>query len=109
MKKEKPNYFAVIPAVVRYDKRLSPQAKIIYAEITALINTRGYCFATNGYFAGLFDLNPISISRLISQLARNGCIDIQLERYKERKIILKPLPRGGINKIVKPNKLINKE
>lgn len=44
---ERPSYFAVIPASVRYDERLKPSEKILYAEITALINIKGYCYATN--------------------------------------------------------------
>ena len=48
-----PSYYAVIPANVRYDKTLPPLARLMYAEITALSNQYGYCFATNKYFAEL--------------------------------------------------------
>lgn len=37
---EKPNYFAIMPASVRYDKNLKPMEKIIYSEITALELTK---------------------------------------------------------------------
>ena len=97
--KEKPNYYAVIPATVRYNKELSPQAKLIYAEISALSNSNGYCWAGNKYFAELFGITTITVSRLISQLVQHKFIDTQLNRYSDRKIILK----GGINKNVKPN------
>ena len=36
-----PTYYAVLPADVRYDTNLSPQEKILYAEITALSNKEG--------------------------------------------------------------------
>ena len=32
---DKPNYYSVITAEVRYDKRLTPFAKLIYAEVPA--------------------------------------------------------------------------
>ena len=33
---EKPNYYAINPADVRYSKKLTPNATLLYAEITAL-------------------------------------------------------------------------
>ena len=79
---EKPNYYAIIPANVRYDKRLSANAKLLYGEITALSNKNGICFATNQYFANLYGLSSISISRLIKTLKDNGYISTQIT-YKK--------------------------
>ena len=47
MGKEKPNYYAIIPAEIRYDKKLTPNSKLLYGEITALANKEGYCWAGN--------------------------------------------------------------
>ena len=96
---DKPNYYAVIPAEVRYSEQLSPQAKLIYAEITALCNAKGFCYASNKYFADLYQISVITVSRLINQLIRHKFIDSELIRYRKRKLTLK----GGINKNVKPN------
>jgi len=38
----KPAYWAVVPATVRHDKGLRPNAKLIYAEITSPENDKGY-------------------------------------------------------------------
>ena len=70
----KPNYYAIIPASVRYDERLPPNAKLLYGEITALCNKEGRCWASNNYFAELYGMTKKSISRLIQQLHVIGYI-----------------------------------
>ena len=75
-------YYAIIPANVRYDKDLTANAKLLYGEITALCNEKGYCWATNQYFADLYGASTKSISRWIGQLVDKGYIKSQLA-YKE--------------------------
>lgn len=74
---EKPNYYAIIPANVRYDKNLRANEKLLYGEITALTNKEGYCWASNNYFANLYGTSPQAISRWINDLANNGYIHIE--------------------------------
>lgn len=75
---ENPNYYAIIPADVRYDDRLTPNAKLLYAEITALCNMNGKCFATNDYFAKLYNVSKVSISKWIKQLVDFGYISSEI-------------------------------
>ena len=79
---ENPTYYAIIPANVRYDKRLTADEKLMYGEITALSSKTGECWATNQYFANLYDVDKATISRRISKLVNCGYITNQLI-YKE--------------------------
>ena len=74
-------YYAVIPANVRYDSRISANAKLLYGEITALCNEKGFCWATNGYFAKLYSVTARSIKAWISSLEEMGYITVNV-RYK---------------------------
>lgn len=73
-----PGYFSVTPASVRYDDRLTLLGIILYGEVTALSNKRGYCSASNQYFANLYKKDPKWISKVLNQLAQAGHIHIDL-------------------------------
>ena len=73
----KPNYYAIIPANVRYSN-LKPNTKLLYGEITALASKEGYCFASNRYFAELYDVTKNTISSWISDLHKAGFIKVQI-------------------------------
>ena len=76
---EKPTYYAIIPANVRYSD-LKPNAKLLYGEITALSNKLGFCFASNNYFAQLYNVNKNTISSWITDLKKEGFITVKIER-----------------------------
>lgn len=123
----KKNYYAIIPAEVRYDKRLKPLARLLYGEITALTNDKGYCWATNNYFANLYSISSATVSRYISQLKEYGYITIDYKiknnNIDKRKIYLNTIQNNkvltkltreykqnnqtGISKKVKDNNIIN--
>lgn len=71
-------YYAIIPANVRYDKELTPNAKLLYGEITALCNEKGFCWAGNAYFAELYGVSKNSISKWISSLQQRGYIEVTI-------------------------------
>ena len=83
----KKSYYAVIPANVRYDKRLTANAKLIYGEITALCNERGYCWARNSYFAELYNVSKKSVSTWINQLIEFGYIYSEIKYVEGTKEI----------------------
>ena len=84
---EKPSYYAIIPAVVRYDTRLSASEKLMYGELTCLTNKLGYCYASNSYFSKLYDKDTSTISRWVNHLEECGYITIAYDR--EGKQIIK--------------------
>ena len=92
--KNTPNYFGILPANVRYDKRLKPMEKILYTEITALSNSKGYCYATNSYFANLYDVHKNTAGTWINNLEKLGYIKSKIiyeagtKNIKERRLFL---------------------
>ena len=81
------SYYAIIPANVRYDDRLTANAKLLYGEITALCNKEGYCWASNGYFARLYNVSHTTVSKWIRSLIECGYIKSELIYKKGTKEI----------------------
>lgn len=75
---DKPAFFAILPAAVRYDKRLEPMARILYSEITALADQTGYCYASNKYFVEQYDAGERTVQRWIKSLADCGYITVEM-------------------------------
>ena len=84
---EKPNYYAIIPANVRYDNELRANEKLLYGEITALSSKYGECTASNNYFAKLYEVRPSAISKWIKDLENKSYIAV--EYFKKNKEIEK--------------------
>ena len=85
---EKPNYYAVIPAEVRYNKKLTPNAKLLYAEITALCNMNGKCTASTQYFCKLYEVSKVSIQKWIKILEDNNYINrVNIYRVGSKEIV----------------------
>ena len=87
---EQPSFYSILPAVVRYDTRLTDSEKLFFSEITALSNKYGYCTASNGYFAKLYDVTKVTVSRRIAHLRELNHINVEIIRegkeIKQRKI-----------------------
>lgn len=77
-------YYKIIPDFVMFDEELlsMPKAILLYGEITALSNNKGYCWASNSYFAKKFKVSDRMIKNYINKLVEKGFI--------ARKIIYKP-------------------
>ncbi len=84
----RPGYWAVIPAKVRYDKELRPNAKLLYAEISALADSRGYCWASNEYLGQLFDIAARTVRELVAVLAKKGYVEVEVVRDPQTNEVL---------------------
>ena len=85
-----PNYYAVIPAHVRYAEHLSNFQKLLYWEITALSHKCGYCFAQTSYFCKLYGKSRPWISEVLSDMNKKWYINIEVmpEIWNQRKIYI---------------------
>lgn len=95
----KPAYYAILTAEVRYDKNLSANAKLLFAEITALSQKEGYAWASNKYFADLYGVDKDTVSRWVGELVKHSYIKIEVNREAGniRKIYLlnvNPIPKN---------------
>ena len=94
--KDYPNFFAVIPAHVRYDKSLCSDAKLLYGEVAALCNVKGYCWARNEYFSNLYGVSDRTVLRWLTSLKAAGAISIEYKfkdgtkEIESRKIRITP-------------------
>jgi len=75
-----PSYTAYIPSKVRYDRDLKPNAKLLYAEIDALADYKGYCWATNEHLATLLAVSKRTVQELVSALAEKGYVEVEVVR-----------------------------
>jgi SOS-response transcriptional repressor LexA len=97
------SYYAIIPANVRYDKDLPANAKLLYGEITALCNEKGYCWAGNSYFSELYKVTNRTISGWINALEQKGYIDRTIVRNKETQQVEKRIISISESKPVENN------
>ena len=96
-------YFAVIPAIVMYDERLSMMERLLYGTITLLTKKDGYCYASNGYLASLYKCNESTITRHIGQLKKYGYLTVEIKDNYQRKIYVNLPKEGGTQNCIDNN------
>ena len=103
-KQQHPNYYAIIPADVRYDADLPPLAKLLYGELTALCDSRGFCWASNRYFADLFKVTENTIQNHIGSLVKRWYIRREVVRDERNTVIERRIYAGTFVVIPSPKK-----
>lgn len=84
---DKPGYYSIIPSHIRYDEDLKPMEIIMYGELTALSNFYGYSYATNNYFAKLYNVHKNTVSTWINTLKSKGYIRVEVIRNENKEIV----------------------
>lgn len=95
---EQPSYYAILPSNVRYAK-ITPNAKVLFAEISSLTNKEGYCWASNEYFSKLYDVNLGTVSKWVNELKDNGFITVSIQNNYIRHIFIVGTDTGLVKKL----------
>ena len=80
--------YSVIPARVRDDHTLRPNAKLLYGELSALAQAEGYCWAWNAHLAETLGVSKRTVEDLLKQLRDRGHIAVEVERDPESQEVL---------------------
>lgn len=91
MEANQPSYYAIIPSEVRYDTSIPANAKLLYGEISALIGADGYCFASNDYFATLYQTTRETIARQLTKLEQAGHIRRVIEKDSSGQVVARKI------------------
>lgn len=102
-----PSYFAIITGPLLDNRALAANAKLLYASITSLTDSRGYCWASNKYLADRFGWGERTVTRLVAQLQEQGFIRTAMALNKEtgqmeRRIYIGSEAAEGVVKIGDP-------
>ncbi|WP_225666943.1 DnaD domain protein [Lactococcus garvieae] len=104
------NYYVVIPQEVLHDNRLTPLARLIYGEISALANITGFAWISNGKLADKYGVSKPTISVTISKLQELGYIRSKIfykDKSKEierRELYINPIQKN-LNTPIRKNKI----
>ena len=83
-----PTYYTVLPYQVRLNHQLSPFARLLYSEIDTLSRQKGYCWASNAFFAELYQVKEKAVTRWLKALREAGYIRVEVQQGNQRKIFL---------------------
>ena len=84
MDKEYINFINVIlPISILGDSNLTPLERLLLISILSLCKQKGYCWATNEYFAELFNVRKQTISKSISSLSKNNYIELKFDNSEK--------------------------
>lgn len=103
---KKSNDYAILHRKILYDKNISSSAKILFGEIESLCFKEGFCWATNKYFANLYQVSTRTVERWIENLVASGYITRNICFYPNSKQVKKRILKiNATNMSVPPDDL----
>lgn len=91
-------FLAILPATVRYSDFLNSKDKLLYAELSAMMDVEGSVELTPeviGYLSDLFEVSADTIISKVGKLSREGHLEsrdgtIYISKYSSTKVDVKP-------------------
>ena len=102
------DYYTVIPATVRHDHDLSPLARLVYGDISALARITGVCTATNATIAAENGRGSTATRDAIKELADRGHIRIDFAGAGNTGRVITPLSENRQDLAGKPAQIRKK-
>ena len=99
------NFYVTLQNEVLENDTLTERAKLLYAFIESLSHQKGYCFATNKFFATNFKVSKSTINRHLVELKNANYVRMETvtEENGNRLRYIYPLLRhGGASKTAIP-------
>lgn len=90
---DKANFFAVLPAPVRYNAKLTSRSILLYAALTSLAVSDGEAYASNEYLMGILGISERTVNRLLAELVAEKYISIRYEYIGNTREIARRLIR----------------
>ena len=78
--KQLPGYYGILPPGIRYNHKLSANAKLLWCELSALQSHCNRVFASNEYLGFLLGLKERQIQNLLKELKDNKLISINTKQ-----------------------------
>lgn len=100
-------HYIVITTELLLDKRVSPNAKLVFGVIANLSNQRGYCFASNEYIGELIESHAGSVSRYIHELIEFDYLirfDEVTATGKQRRLYINKSVKESLTEVLRPPK-----
>lgn len=80
--------YCKIPSLIKNNRHICSNAKLLYGDILLLCHLKGYCYATNKFLANNLNLTPRTITRLIKELIKENLIRVSYTKNNLRKIYI---------------------
>lgn len=103
---QKPSYYSILTANVRYSNLINDFEKLLFSELTALSNAKGYATASNAYLAYVFGKSVRTVARALENLKEHGYVRSETirngkENVSRKLFVISEAEQASINEMSK--------